>query len=375
MKVTLRNKPISKGRRTLYLDFYPPIVHPETGKPTRREFLQLYLIAKPTGEMEREHNKETRILAESICAQRQLKIQAGNYGFLKSSRQNLNFASYFKDLCEKRKSSIGNYDSWLSSSRHFSQFTNGQCPIETLNEKLVQDFRAYLLQAKSLRNTKNSARLSQNAAHSYFNKFRAAIGAAFLENLIDSNPCLRVKTIKQTETDRAYLSIEELNKLANTECEIPDLKKAALFSALTGLRWVDIKNLHWSQIHFSDASGYTVHFRQQKTGGFEVHNISDQAYSILGKAEPGENRVFPTLEYSAWMLMKLKDWLTSAAIYKKITFHNFRHTYATLQLSNGTDIYTLSKMLGHRNVKTTQAYTKVVDKLRIEAANRIKLDM
>ncbi|HTF19410.1 MAG TPA: site-specific integrase [Chryseolinea sp.] len=374
MKVTLRNKPISKGRRTLYLDFYPPIINPETGKPTRREFLGLYVFAKPVGEIEREHNKETKILADSICAQRQLKVQAGNYGFLKT-QQNINFANYFKNLCEQRKTSIGNYDSWLSSSQHFSQFTKEQCPMETLSEKLVEGFRDHLLQANSLRNTKNTARLSQNAAHSYFNKFRAAVGYAFRENLIDSNPCLKVKSIKQTETDRAYLSLEELNKLSKTECDLPDLKRAALFSALTGLRWVDIKNLSWSQIHFSEASGYTLHFRQRKTGGFEVHNISEQAYSILGRQPIGENSIFPTLEYSAWMLMKLKDWLTLATIYKKITFHNFRHTYATLQLSQGTDIYTLSKMLGHRNVKTTQAYTKVVDKLKVEAANRIKLDM
>lgn len=71
MKATLRKKKISKGRESLYLDFYPPIQHPETGKPTRREFLRLYLYQRPKNENERIHNKETKELAENIRAKRQ----------------------------------------------------------------------------------------------------------------------------------------------------------------------------------------------------------------------------------------------------------------------------------------------------------------
>lgn len=68
-------------------------------------------------------------------------------------------------------------------------------------------------------------------------------------------------------------------------------------------------------------------------------------------------------------------WIESAGLSKKISFHNFRHSYATLQLANGTDIYTVSKLLGHKNVSTTQIYTKILDKNKIEAANRIKLNL
>ncbi|GAB3987782.1 hypothetical protein GCM10028807_09020 [Spirosoma daeguense] len=78
MKVTLREKPIGSGRKSLYLDFYPPISHPETGKPTRREFLGLYVYDKPRLELERRHSKETRLLGENICAKRQLSTQSGH---------------------------------------------------------------------------------------------------------------------------------------------------------------------------------------------------------------------------------------------------------------------------------------------------------
>lgn len=69
----------------------------------------------------------------------------------------------------------------------------------------------------------------------------------------------------------------------------------------------------------------------------------------------------------------LREWLKAAGIKKKISFHNFRHTYATLQLSKGTDIYTLSKMLGHKNVTTTQIYGKVMDRQKIEASKKLNL--
>jgi site-specific recombinase XerD len=84
--------------------------------------------------------------------------------------------------------------------------------------------------------------------------------------------------------------------------------------------------------------------------------------------------VFGEIKYSQ-ITRPLKEWLNKARITKKISFHNFRHSYATLQLANGTDIYTVSKLLGHKNVTTTQIYTKILDKNKIEAANRIKLKL
>ena len=85
--------------------------------------------------------------------------------------------------------------------------------------------------------------------------------------------------------------------------------------------------------------------------------------------------MFEGLPDPSWISKPLKRWIQSAGITKHITFHCFRHTYATLQLASGTDIYTVSKMLGHTNVRTTQVYTKVVDKKKEDAANAIKIDL
>ena len=92
------------------------------------------------------------------------------------------------------------------------------------------------------------------------------------------------------------------------------------------------------------------------------------------RGEP-EARVFKGLKYNQ-MRTCFKLWLKDAGIKKNITFHSFRHTYATLQLEFGTELYTVSKLLGHRSIKTTQRfYAKVKDKLQVEAVSRIKLDM
>ncbi len=124
-----------------------------------------------------------------------------------------------------------------------------------------------------LKHAKTPKKLSQNAAHSYFNKFRAAVKRAFNERQLDEDPTKRVKAIKQGETERQFLALEELNKLGKTDCEIPDLKRMALFSAVTGLRWSDIIKLKWGEINCTKDVGYYIHFTQKKTKVFEVLNI------------------------------------------------------------------------------------------------------
>ena len=164
-----------------------------------------------------------------------------------------------------------------------------------------------------------------------------------------------------------------MNKLAQTDCPNPILKTAALFSALTGLRFSDIEKMTWNELEHVEGQGYFIHFKQQKTKGIEVLPISEQAYQILGEKKQPTGKVFEGLQYSAYQNRHLLKWLQAAGITKDITFHCFRHTFATLQLSGGTDIYTVSKMLGHRELKTTQIYAKIIDQTKRTAADKIKI--
>jgi integrase len=142
----------------------------------------------------------------------------------------------------------------------------------------------------------------------------------------------------------------------------------------------------WSELEYIEQHGYLLNFNQQKTGGVEVLPISEQAYSFTHGTEnpkdmPRDKKVFDGLKYSAYHNKHLFQWIGAAGITKNITFHCFRHTYAVLQLqerpdgTQGTDIYTVSKMLGHKDLKTTQIYAKIVDAAKRKAADKIQLDM
>lgn len=382
-KVTLREKPISKGRKSLYLDFYPPIPHPETGEPTRREFLGLYIFEKPKTPIDKQHNTQTLAIADSI---RQKKENFYNKPEIYSQYEKeqlrvkelgeRDFVDYFTKLANKRKAS--NHDNWISALNYLKDFTNGSLKFAELNETFLEHFKEYLLTAK--RQKSDKLNLSQNSAVSYFNKIKATLKQAYKEGIIQTDLNAKIEPIKARETRREYLTIDELNNLAKTPCINPLLKRTALFSALTGLRFSDIQKMVWSELEYIEGKGYFLNYDQKKTKGVEVLPISEQAYSLTNGAEnPKEmeqdKRVFEGLEYSAYNNKHLGQWIGSAGITKDITFHCFRHTFATLQLFNGTDIYTVSKMLGHKDLKTTQIYAKIVDEKKREAVNKIKLDL
>src|SRR5690554_4853137 len=382
-KVSLRQKKISKGRKSLYLDFYPPIPHPKTGKPTRREFLGLYVFEKAKSPIDKQHNTDTLKIGESIRQKRENFLNKPEiYSQYEKDQLRLKelgeqcFVEYFRKLANKRKAS--NHDNWVSSLNYLEDFTNGSLKFADLNQKFLEDFKEYLLTTKS--NRSNKTTLSQNSAVSYFNKVKAALKQAYKDGILQYDLNAKVKPIKPAETRREYLTLDELNKLANTKCNNPLLKRAALFSALTGLRFSDIQKMTWSELEHINGQGYFLNFSQKKTKGVEVLPISEQAYSLTEGTEnpkdmPQDKQVFTSLKYSASQNKHLYQWIGAAGITKNITFHCFRHTFATLQLFNGTDIYTVSKMLGHKELKTTQIYAKIVDESKRKAADKIKLDM
>ncbi|KAA1247975.1 site-specific integrase [Aquimarina sp. RZ0] len=378
IKISLRKKPISKGRHSLYLDFYPPITIAQTGKKTRREFLGLYIIDKPKSPLEKLDNKNTLLLGEQIRQKRDNELNkpevynAFELEQLKAKEKGkLSFISYYEEQMEKKNGK--NYAVWTSSFAYLKDFTSNSLTFADLNEKFCNDYRDYLLTAKSKRSTKTT--ISQNTAQSYFNKFKATLKQAFKDDLLPNDLNGKIKPIKQADTNRVFLSIEELNKLANTDCIKPILKKASLFSALTGLRFSDIEKLTWSEVVHTNDRGYSIQFQQKKTKSNEYLPIPEQAYNLMGEPKEPTQKVFRGLSYSAHQNSQLLKWAISAGIQKHLTFHCFRHTYATLQLSNGTDIYTVSKMLGHKDLKTTQVYAKIVDESKRKATERIKLNI
>ncbi len=367
MTVSIREK-ISNDKKHahLYLDIYSVKLNPKR----KKESLKMHVFVAPKTTKDREHNRKTYQLAESIKSKKLLELQHVGHGFahLNETNQNINFIEYFQEQTNKRYESTGNYGNWDSSLKHLIKNKGQIVPIKDINTDWVNGFKNYLLnEARS----KSNKPLSQNSCHSYFNKLKACLNQARRDGLINHNVNLDVTGIKVGETNREYLTLEELKAISKVDCAIPILKSAFIFSALTGLRWSDVNNLKWSDLQHSEAQGWFIRFQQKKTRGFETLPISEQARSLMGEISDPDERVFIGLKYSAWYNLKLQQWVIEAGISKTITFHCARHTFATLQLTLGTDIYTVSKLLGHKELKTTQVYAKIIDSKKHEAANKI----
>jgi len=291
----------------------------------------------------------------------------------RKERLQQNFIEYFDKVTAKRH--VNNSKSilinWQRAVEFLKQFAGDTLLFSQINNRVAEEYKRFLLTAPLGGNKKGT--ISQNTASTYFSIFKAALKQAFIDGYLTVDLSAKIKGIQDQESRREYLSVDELNTLAATPCERDVLKRAALFSALTGLQHCDIQKLRWKEINI-DGNQARLHFTQQKTKGVEYTPISEQALQLCGEPEKPEKFVFEDLPDPSWISHPLKKWVVAAGIKKKITFHCFRHTYATLQLSSGTDIYTVSKMLGHTNVKTTQIYAKVVDEKKDKAAQAIQLE-
>ena len=379
VKVTLRKKPITGKRHSLYLDFYPAVENSETGKFSRREVLGMYVFDNTRNPLDKAHNTNTLQLAEQIRQKRESDLNKPEiYNTLeqeqlkKNKRQDGNFITYFKKLSEKKNES--NRFLWLGSCDFLKLLKGDVLRFSDIDNELCDEFREFLESTKSKKSDK--MKLSANSIKTYYDKFRSALKQAYKDGYLSDNIAEKTNAVKQAETQRNYLSLDELNKLVKTDCKSPEIKTQALFSALTGLRRSDIQKLKWEEVQYIKGNGYLIRFKQKKTGGSETLPITEQAFNLLGERKEPKDAVFTLIQATNQRENRyLTKWILDAGISKKITFHCFRHTFATLQLSMGTDIYTVSKMLGHKDLNTTQIYAKIIDETKRTASNRIKLEM
>lgn len=371
MKVHLRQRKQTKdGSISLFLEIYKGTTTTVDGKVKNLrdyEYLNLYLVDKPKTPIDKQHNKDILKLAESIKAKRELEIKNGLYGFASDFKQNTNFIDFFQDLTNKRLQSLGNYGNWDSSLKHLIKFAGNKVSFREIDASFCERFKDYLIVTAK---KSNGQPLSSSSVSSYFNKFRACLKEAVKKKIIQSNPSIDVSNPKVIENIREYLTLDEVKAIVKTECRYDVLKRAFIFSCLTGLRWSDINNLKWSEVQNTN-EGWRITFHQQKTKGLQYLDISEQARGYLGEVGNPDERVFIGLKYSSYMNVELSKWMMRSGITKDITFHCARHTFAVLQLSLGTEIYTLSKLLGHSELKTTQIYAKIVDEKKREAVNKI----
>jgi integrase len=369
--IRIRQKELANGNISLYLDIYL------NGK-REYEFLKLYLIPEKTRE-DKEKNRQTMQLANSIKSKRIVEMQNGEFGFKSSYKTDTLFFDYYKAMCEKRHGnpeSRGNWGNWYSCLHHLMKYEkNTRITFEDITQEWVQGFRDYLdneavAWTHDYRKKLKDKPLARNSKLSYFNKLRACLNQAFEDRIIPINPCRGVERFRPEEGVRMYLTIDEVRLLAQTDCEYPRIRDAFLFSCMTGLRRSDILRLTWGDIH-KQGDFTRIIFRQKKTEGQEYLDITPQAAQLMGEPKGINDHIFEDIHSPSCTNKAVQEWVLNAGIHKKISFHCARHTFATMMLDLGTDIYTVSKLLGHRDLSTTQIYVKVLDKNKQRAVSNI----
>ena len=349
--VVLRVRELPSGNQQQYLD-----VHRDGERWT--ETVPFGLL---TGD--RIQDKEARIRGEEYFKKRVAEFDNG-HGVSAVKKNKESFIQYCEDLADKRLSENTKI-SWRNAIAHLKKFRNGDTlTFAQLNRELFEDYREYLLKEAK-------PRLSPNSAQIYLARVKTALHQAVDEARLPRDPSAKV-TIKKKDKLPVHLTLEEVQKLSETPCANEQVKAAFLFSCFTGLRYSDVDALTWDKIW----DGH-IEFSQRKTDAAERLPLSAEALRILKmqkNAVPSPNirRVFP--DNSVFFMptqpvvdKQLKKWAKVAGISKVISFHKSRHTFATLSLTSGVDLYTTSKLLGHRNLQTTQIYAKVVDEKKRQA--------
>lgn len=247
-----------------------------------------------------------------------------------------------------RKNSQGVGNALLA---HLEAFAGGEVGVEEVTERFCRRFASYLLR-----------QVRPNSAKSYLQKLHALLEACMRQRMLESNPMPPVGYLvpRYTSPTRAYLTASEVLRLQACECPHRDTKLAFLFACFTGLRLSDIETLRWE--HIREENGVpTVRKMQVKTRREIKVPLNCEALGILsqvGRRERG--RVF-RLPSRTTIAHHLRRWAEMAGIGKHITFHVSRHSFATLALTAGVGIYTVSKLCGHCTIKTTEIYAHIVD--------------
>ena len=374
MSVTLRLRKIGSKGYTAYLDLY------QKGKRCY-EYPEIYLkedYLRPLRDEQGNVLKDTKgkprfpkpttedklklELLEKIRLQRELQLKNNEYGFEDPAIRNINLLDYIEEIQLEKKSSL-----YRSLLYHLKNCFGKILLFRNAADKTILLFLKYL---------SDKANLNSNSRSTYFAGLSAVFNMAIRDKIITQNPCTliaRQDKPKTQESQRIFLTEEELKLLADTPSSVGyQIKEAFLFSCLTGLRISDIL-----RIRYTDIVDGVLQYRQQKSKSqFHYLPLSEQTKTLLATfaPDPKGELLFWNLNRSistSQRLLLLDKWVKSSGIKKQVTWHVGRHTYATLLISQGEDIYTVSKLLGHSHVTMTERYAKIINTKKIEAVNKL----
>ena len=350
MSVNLRKKyygktEVSKRNRPYkyQLDYY------HNGKRIRETITKVVFLPTDT----KEQRKQKERVINKIKNDLEIDLANQSTGLITRQLQKASFIEYFKRISETK--SPNTKTAWDNTLLHIIKFHGKKLKFEDVTEHWIERFTKHLL-----------SNVSQNSARTYLQKISSALNMAVKHKIILENPYKFINKPKKEEKEVIYLTKDEVQEIINTPFFDEDVKNSFLFGCYTGLRFIDIKSLKWSNI-----KNKRIQITQKKTKGTVYIPLNKNAEKILELQKNNSDLIFKLSSHNSSVNRTLKKLITKTKIDKDVNFHSSRHTFATLLVSSGVNIYTVSKLLGHKDIKSTLVYAKVINEEKEKAVNSI----
>lgn len=356
MSVTLRKEKNADGTTRLRLDIY------HNGQ-RYFETLRNLKLAAPSNKIDRENNKELLRQAEAIRVAKAAEIEANGFSLVSDAGKKTEVLVWLRGYIAKyKKKDVRNMQGAANRfEKYLRSIKKERLTFPALNAAIVEGF------IDDLNDT-----CTGEGASSYYNRFKKAIKQAYRQRLMKENVFDFVqKKPRGKAAKKDILTIDEIKVLAATPVQSPEVRRAVIFSLMTGLRWIDIKGLKWDNISLTNR---VAKIRQSKTSEEVAIPLNDAAINILGATGKPDELVF-NLPGANGANKTLKAWVKRAGIDKKITYHNLRHSFGTNLIYNDVDVLTASKLLGHTSLRHTQRYVNAASEMKITATNKLNIDL
>ena len=362
--IRIRFKELANGNKSIYLDAY------KDGKRAY-EFLKLYLIPEVDAAAKTQ-NQNTLQAAEAIKAQRLLALINGKAD-IKTTASKMLLSKWIEIYANKQATINGmRIENHMAVQRIVLEYRDAM--LKGIDKDYCLGFLEYLKTGFISKQTKQH--LSQTTASVYMVTLSTILNAAVRDDLIQLNPFNKIAPsdkISRNDKKRCFLEVEEVAKLMATPYDkLPQIKQAFLFQCFCGLRISDVEALKWGDVKL-DSQRPHIELIMQKTKRHIDVDLSEEAIRWMPERGDASNddKVFALLPVQVNINIHLNRWAKAAQIEKHITTHVARHTFATMSLTAGVDLYTTSKMLGHTNIAVTQIYADIINKKKQEAVAKI----
>lgn len=371
--IRIRERKLADGNRSLYLDMYSRGVR-------KVESLGLYIVPEKTP-FDKVHNEHAWQVAQKIKSERILALQTYGIGQWEKIQQSFTPLTKFLEEYEQEQSGIsastirGRKYMRLRIEQYLREIGRLQMSVMEVDVEFCRGFIKFLRMSKNKRLKEAERNISNCSGLQIQTVFTGALNKALRDGIIERNPMKQLSAkerFHQQESTREYLTIDELKSMIAIPCEDEALKSAFLFSCFTGLRISDVRSLTWGKVlEFPNGNGQYLRVKMQKTQNFVNIPLSKDALKYMRHTDSQDEPIFKISPATSVITQRLQAWADNAKVNKRVSYHVSRHTFATMLLTVGVDIYTVSKLLGHANIGTTQIYAKIIDKKKVDAINKV----